>query len=131
LVPSISWTLIGWVWVYNLAWMFVLGGVRLITELVSPHAIILDTSVPRYATADACRHCYTELKSRSTCFTSGRISTTELFNNTRIRPTLAKNKFRDGVVLAPTEGGDPRRIAVAPRACHATGNERDGSFPGG
>jgi H+-transporting ATPase len=32
LVPSISWTLIGWVWVYNLAWMFVLGGVRLITE---------------------------------------------------------------------------------------------------
>ena len=32
LVPSIPWTLIGWVWVYNIAWMFVLGGVRLITE---------------------------------------------------------------------------------------------------
>ena len=32
LVPSISWTLIGWVWVYNIAWMFVLGCVRLMTE---------------------------------------------------------------------------------------------------
>jgi H+-transporting ATPase len=32
LVPSIPWTLIGWVWVYNIAWMFVLGGVRLLTE---------------------------------------------------------------------------------------------------
>ena len=32
LVPSIPWTLIGWVWVYNIAWMFVLGGVRLIAE---------------------------------------------------------------------------------------------------
>jgi H+-transporting ATPase len=32
LVPSIPWTLIGWVLVYNIAWMFVLGGVRLITE---------------------------------------------------------------------------------------------------
>jgi len=32
LVPSIPWSLIGWVWVYNIAWMFVLGGVRLITE---------------------------------------------------------------------------------------------------
>ncbi|WP_316195898.1 MULTISPECIES: plasma-membrane proton-efflux P-type ATPase [unclassified Bradyrhizobium] len=32
LVPAISWSLIGWVWAYSLAWMFVLGGVRLITE---------------------------------------------------------------------------------------------------
>lgn len=32
LVPSIPWSLIGWVWVYNIAWMFVLGGVRLLTE---------------------------------------------------------------------------------------------------
>jgi H+-transporting ATPase len=32
LVAAIPWKLIGWVWVYNLAWMFVLGGVRLITE---------------------------------------------------------------------------------------------------
>jgi H+-transporting ATPase len=32
LVPAIPWTLIGWVWAYNIAWMFVLGAVRLITE---------------------------------------------------------------------------------------------------
>jgi H+-transporting ATPase len=32
LVPSIPWTLIGWVWVYNIVWMFVLGGIRLLTE---------------------------------------------------------------------------------------------------
>jgi H+-transporting ATPase len=32
LVPSISWSLIGWVLVYNIAWMFLLGGVRLLTE---------------------------------------------------------------------------------------------------
>jgi H+-transporting ATPase len=32
LVVPISWRLVGWVLVYNLAWMFVLGGVRLITE---------------------------------------------------------------------------------------------------
>jgi H+-transporting ATPase len=32
LVPSIPWTLIGWVWLYNIAWMFVLGGVRLLSE---------------------------------------------------------------------------------------------------
>lgn len=31
-VEPIVWRLVGWVWVYNLAWMFVLGGVRLITE---------------------------------------------------------------------------------------------------
>ena len=29
LVPAIPWPLIGWVWVYNIAWMFVLGAVRL------------------------------------------------------------------------------------------------------
>ena len=32
LVPSIPWTLIGWVWLYNLAWLFVLGAARLATE---------------------------------------------------------------------------------------------------
>src|SRR5262249_34828232 len=32
LVPSIPWSLIGWGWVYNIAWMFVLGAVRLQTE---------------------------------------------------------------------------------------------------
>jgi H+-transporting ATPase len=32
LVPAIPWTLIGWVWAYNIAWMFVLGGVRITTE---------------------------------------------------------------------------------------------------
>ena len=32
LVPAISWPLIGWVWAYNVAWMFVLGGVRMTTE---------------------------------------------------------------------------------------------------
>ena len=32
LVPPIPWTVIGWVWAYNIAWMFVLGAVRLIAE---------------------------------------------------------------------------------------------------
>ena len=32
LVEPISWTLIAWIWGYNLAWMFLLGAVRLITE---------------------------------------------------------------------------------------------------
>src|SRR5215472_2843099 len=32
LVPAIPWTRVGWVWLYNIAWMFVLGGVRLLTE---------------------------------------------------------------------------------------------------
>ena len=32
LVPPIPWTTIAWVWAYNLAWLFVLGGVRLATE---------------------------------------------------------------------------------------------------
>ena len=32
LVPPITWKLIGWVWVYNLVWMVILGGVRLATE---------------------------------------------------------------------------------------------------
>jgi H+-transporting ATPase len=32
LLPSIPWALIGWVWAYNIAWMFVLGAVRLIAE---------------------------------------------------------------------------------------------------
>ena len=34
LVPSISWTAIGLVWAYNIGWMFVLGGIRLATDLV-------------------------------------------------------------------------------------------------
>lgn len=32
LVPAISWTTIGWVWAYNIAWVFILSGVRLTTE---------------------------------------------------------------------------------------------------
>ena len=28
LVPAISWSLIGWVWLYNIMWIFLLGGVR-------------------------------------------------------------------------------------------------------
>jgi H+-transporting ATPase len=32
LVPSIPWTLIGWIWLYNLAWLFALGAVRLASE---------------------------------------------------------------------------------------------------
>jgi H+-transporting ATPase len=32
LVEPISWTLVAAVWTYNLAWIFVLGAVRLITE---------------------------------------------------------------------------------------------------
>ncbi len=37
LVPPISWEMIGWVWVYNIAWIFVLGGVRLMTEKLVDH----------------------------------------------------------------------------------------------
>jgi len=32
LVPPIPWTLIGWVWLYNLIWLFALAGVRLAAE---------------------------------------------------------------------------------------------------
>ncbi|MGO9062375.1 MAG: hypothetical protein ACLQU2_34190 [Candidatus Binataceae bacterium] len=32
LIPSIPWRLVAAVWVYNLIWMFILGGVRLITD---------------------------------------------------------------------------------------------------
>ena len=32
LVPAIPWILVAWVWVYIVAWMFVLGGIRLMTE---------------------------------------------------------------------------------------------------
>jgi H+-transporting ATPase len=34
LVSAIPWTLIGWVWLYNLVWLFVLGGMRLATEIL-------------------------------------------------------------------------------------------------
>jgi H+-transporting ATPase len=37
LVPPISWEVIGWVWAYNIAWMFVLGAVRLTTEKLDDH----------------------------------------------------------------------------------------------
>jgi H+-transporting ATPase len=37
LIPSIPWPLIGWIWIYNIAWMFVLGGARLITERFSAY----------------------------------------------------------------------------------------------
>ena len=32
LVPAIPWKLIGWVWVYLIAWLFVLGSARLIYD---------------------------------------------------------------------------------------------------
>lgn len=32
IVPKISWSLIGWVWVYVIIWLFVLGAVRIATE---------------------------------------------------------------------------------------------------
>ena len=32
LVEPVSWKLIAWIWGYNLAWMFLLGAIRLITE---------------------------------------------------------------------------------------------------
>jgi H+-transporting ATPase len=38
LVPPISWGTIGWVWAYNLVWMVILGGVRLITEQLVDHS---------------------------------------------------------------------------------------------
>jgi H+-transporting ATPase len=34
LVAPIPWTLIAWIWLYNLAWLFVLGGVRLAAEIL-------------------------------------------------------------------------------------------------
>lgn len=40
-VPAISWTLIGWVWVYLLVWLVVLGVVRIATER------LLDNRLPR------------------------------------------------------------------------------------
>jgi H+-transporting ATPase len=43
LVPPIPWTLIGWVWAYNIAWMFVLGGVRLITERFASYRTVRHT----------------------------------------------------------------------------------------
>jgi H+-transporting ATPase len=32
LIEPLSWRLIGWIWVYNLVWMLVLGSIRLVTE---------------------------------------------------------------------------------------------------
>jgi H+-transporting ATPase len=40
LIPSIPWPLIGWIWIYNIAWMFVLGGARLITERFSAYRTV-------------------------------------------------------------------------------------------
>ncbi len=37
LVAPISRTLIGAVWAYNIAWMFLMGGVRLVTERFADH----------------------------------------------------------------------------------------------
>ncbi len=37
LVPAIPWRLIGWVWAYCLAWMFVIGAVRRIAERFAEH----------------------------------------------------------------------------------------------
>ena len=43
LVPSIPWTLIGWVWAANIGWMFVLGGIRLIAERFAEHRTVRQT----------------------------------------------------------------------------------------
>jgi H+-transporting ATPase len=40
LVSPISWSTIAWVWAYNIAWMFVLGGVRLLTEKLVDHRTV-------------------------------------------------------------------------------------------
>jgi len=37
LIESISWTLIVWVWAYNLVWMFLLGAIRMTTERFINH----------------------------------------------------------------------------------------------
>jgi len=37
IVPQISWTLIGWVWIYLLAWLVVLGIVRIVLERYMDH----------------------------------------------------------------------------------------------
>jgi H+-transporting ATPase len=37
LVEPISWKVIGAVWAYNIAWMFVMGAVRLMTERYADH----------------------------------------------------------------------------------------------
>ncbi len=37
LIPSIPWFLIGWVWVYNIMWMFLLGAARLMAERFSTY----------------------------------------------------------------------------------------------
>jgi H+-transporting ATPase len=37
LVEPISWTMIAGVWIYNIAWMFVMGGVRQVTERFANH----------------------------------------------------------------------------------------------
>ncbi|MBL8895670.1 MAG: metal-transporting ATPase, partial [Rhizobiales bacterium] len=38
LVPAIPWSLIGWVWLYNIVWIFLLGGARVVTERLFDHA---------------------------------------------------------------------------------------------
>jgi H+-transporting ATPase len=37
LVTPIPWKLIAWVWAYNLVWMLLLGGLRIVTELFIDH----------------------------------------------------------------------------------------------
>ncbi|MCU0973389.1 MAG: hypothetical protein MUF80_05475, partial [Burkholderiales bacterium] len=37
LVPAISWRAVGTIWAYNIAWMFILGAVRLATEKIVDH----------------------------------------------------------------------------------------------
>ena len=37
LVPAIPWKLIAWVWAYNIAWMFVLGVVRVVADRLIEH----------------------------------------------------------------------------------------------
>ena len=43
LVPAIPWSLIGWIWLYNLVWLFALAAVRMTTEK------LLSGESPRWA----------------------------------------------------------------------------------
>lgn len=40
LVPKLEWSVIGWVWVYNIIWMFIVGWVRLLTERFIGHRTV-------------------------------------------------------------------------------------------
>jgi H+-transporting ATPase len=61
LVPAIPWKLIGWVWLYLIAWLFILGGVRLAcdrfvnyrTARHTKHAALVNQSLQPHVPASA------------------------------------------------------------------------------